>query len=95
VFNWFVRVNENHTFKYICFKFFGKVFEINHCLLVGIYVNPSPIVIVMSPVLLLKCSWVARVMIVTDAVDCDDCKPFIVLAKEDIAPKPAPRQIFS
>jgi hypothetical protein len=51
-----------------------------------IYVNPGRFIGVLGLVLLLKCNCIARVMIVTDAIYCDDCKLFIVLAKADITP---------
>jgi hypothetical protein len=93
--NWLIHVNENHNFKAICFKFLDKVFEINHHLLVGNYVNPSHLISVLGPILLLKCCCITRVNIVNNAVYCDDCNFFIALAKTDINPTPVSGHVFS
>jgi hypothetical protein len=94
VVNWFVCVNKSNNLKGICFKFFREVFEINHRLFVGIYLNSRRIISILCPVLLLECSCVAHIAVVTNAVDCDYCKLFVILANTDVTPASHPARYF-
>jgi hypothetical protein len=93
--NLFVCINKSNNLKAICFKFLREVLEINHRLLMGIYLNSCRLISILRPVLLLGCRYVARVAVVTNTVDCDYCKLFVILAKAYVTPSSAPRLIFS
>jgi hypothetical protein len=95
VFERFVCINEHINFKAICFQFLSKVFQVDHCLFVRVDLDSCSLIGILCSVLLLECGGVTHIMIVTNSIDCHDGKLFVFLAKTDIAPSSAARQIFS
>jgi hypothetical protein len=95
VINWFVCISKNNNLKAICFKVLREVFNINHSLFMGAYLISCRLISILRPVLLLECHCVTHVAIVTNTVDCDYCKLFVILAKTDVTPSSVPSRIFS
>jgi hypothetical protein len=91
----FVCINEHSNFKAICFHFLSKVFQVDHRLFVRIDLDSCSLIGILCSVLLLECRGVTRIMIVTNSIDCNDGKPFFILAKTDVTPSSAARRIFS
>jgi hypothetical protein len=91
----FVCINEHRNFKAICFQFLSKVFQVNHHLFVRIDLDSCSLIGILCSVLLLECRGVTRIMIVTNSIDCNDGKLFVILAKTDVPPSSTARRIFS
>jgi hypothetical protein len=68
----FVCINEHSNFKAICFQFLRKVFQVDHRLFVGIYLNSCSLLGILCSVLLWECCCVTRIVIVTNWIDCND-----------------------
>jgi hypothetical protein len=88
-------INEHSNFKAICFQFRRKVFQVDHLLFVGINLNSCSLIGILCSVLLLECRGVTCIMILTNSIDCNDGKLFVILAKTDVTPSSAARRIFS
>jgi hypothetical protein len=91
----FVCINEHSNFKAICFQFLSKVFQVDHRLFVRIDLNSCILIGILCSVLLLECRGVTRIMIVTNSIDCNDGKLFVILAKTYVTPSSSARRIFS
>jgi hypothetical protein len=90
-----VCINEHNNFKAICFQFLRKVFEVDNHLFVGINLNSCSLMGILCSVLLLECRGVTRIMIVTNSIDCNDGKFFVILSKTEVTPSSVARWIFS
>jgi hypothetical protein len=91
----FVCINEHNNFKATCFQFRRKVFQVDHRLFVGINLDSCSLIGILCSELLLKCRGVTRIIIVTNSIDCNNEKLFVILAKTDVTPSSAARRIFS
>jgi hypothetical protein len=91
----FVCINEHSNFKAICFQFPRVVFQVDHRLFVGINLNYCSLIGILCSVLLLECRGVTRIMIVTNSIDYNNDKLFVIFAKTDVTPSSAARRIFS
>jgi hypothetical protein len=90
----FVCINKHSNFKAICFQFLSKLFQVDNRLFVRIDLNYCSIIGILCSVLLLECRGVTRIIIVTNSIDCNDGKLFVILAKTDGTPSSASRRIF-
>jgi hypothetical protein len=88
-------INEHINFKAICLQFLSEVFQVYHCLFVRVDLDSCSLIGILCSVLLLECRGVTCIMIVTNSIDCNDGKLFVILAKTDVAPSSAARRIFS
>jgi hypothetical protein len=91
----FVCINKHSNFKAICFQFLSKVFQVDYRLFARINLNSCSLIGILCSVLLLECRGVTRITIVTNSIDCNDGKLFVILAKTDVTTSSASRQIFS
>jgi hypothetical protein len=67
-----ICINEHNNFKSICFQFLRKVFQVNHCLFVGVYLNSCSLIGILCSVLLLECRCITCIAIVTNSIDCNE-----------------------